>query len=188
MRYVSKRKELCLVYKPQDRMLDEQRRVIIMQGKRAEFMGGRFQTNDPELIAWLSTHPKKNIEFMEVKDDEWQAIQKDLAKMDAKVVEEPTPEPVKEEAIYRPESTMAISPELVEFIDKRINDALGTILNILQPKAETTEVKQEEASPVVVEDKPKKKSFTCPYCKEVFPSGFEVGTHKKTCAKRPSNI
>ena len=191
MRYVSKKSELCLVMRPTDRTIDEQRRVRIVPGKRVEFYAGRYQTDDPELITWLHDHPLRKVKFDEITEVDEKAL-KTAASLGPKISTGPvtTTNVVdsqlqdmidadlgKIEVRTRPTDTVAISPELVRVIDDRINAALSIIMDLL--KKDT--VKEEK----IMSGKPTK-SFKCPYCGDPFTSGFKVGGHKKICNKRPA--
>jgi len=191
MKYTSRKAELCLVLRPTDRTIDEQRRVRVIPGKRVEFMGGRYFTDDPEIIEFLHNHPMRGNKFFEINEHDEKAIEqaKSVApkivtgalstgvavgpKDEVTKIIEATPSLPDR---TRPDQTVAISPELIKLIDERINAALGTIVDLL--KKDT--VKEEK-----VMSGTSTKSFKCPYCGEPFTSGFKVGSHKKECTKRP---
>ncbi len=183
MRYVSRKRELRLIMRPQDRTMDDSRHVVIIRGKKAEFVNRAFETQDPELIDWLHDHPLRGGEFEEVRDEDIKAIEATLRKVraqeDTQVVtgaKGTLDNPHAEREIplvplnYTPATTQAVSPELIEFIDGKINTALGQIMDLL--KRDTT--KEEKA----LAGKPLK-SFKCKICGEEFASGFKVGEHKK---------
>lgn len=187
MKYSSKKAELCIVVRPEDRIIDEQRRVIKLPGKRVEFFNGRYETHDPEIIECLHNHPYRGTKFYEITEKDEKIIQEAKA---IPIITGPmsvdgsraiddiiTADLGKIEIRTRPTDTVAVSPELVRVIDERITAALSTIIDLL--KKDT--VKEEN----VMSNKPTK-SFRCPYCGEPFTSGFKVGTHKKECSKRPN--
>jgi len=189
MLYTSTKRELCIVIRPTDRVVDEQRRVRIVPGKRAEFFDFRYETQDPEIIEFLHNHPYRNRKFIEITESETKAVEK--AKkvitgqvttanvVDAQVdqiINAPVPTREENEYATRPLDQVAMSPELIRVIDERINTALGTIISLLK--------KDEKKEEAIMSDKPTK-SFKCPYCREPFKSGFKVGEHKKVCEKRP---
>lgn len=191
MKYISKKAELCLVIRPTDRITDEQRRVRVIPGKRVEFMGGRYSTNDPEIIEFLHNHPNRGSKFMEITEADEKAVEKAKSVAPAIVTGAlstgvvPDAQIAIEEIISatpslpdrtRPDQATLVSPELIKLIDERINAALGTIVDLL--KKDT--VKEEK-----VMSGTSTKSFKCPYCEEPFTSGFKVGSHKKVCKKRP---
>lgn len=190
MKYVSKKRELCLIMKPTDRSIDEQRRIIIHPGKRVEFFAGRYETKDPEIMEFMHNHPLRGTKFFEITETDDAAVR--LAQQQATAGPKISTGAVdtkdqeiqtiieadlgKVEVLTRPTDTTAISPELVKIIDERISAALETIVNLLK-----TDAKKEEA---IMAGKPTK-SFRCPYCGVPQPSGFAVGRHKKVCEKRP---
>lgn len=195
MKYISRKRELRLIMRPTDRSIDEHRRIVIHPGKKAEFMDGRFETTDPELIEWLHTHPYRGSKFDEVtpKDENVVEIARnpEVAKAKPHIVvpiatgavstgniltpPEPQAEPINfdVEPRTRPNETAVVSPELVRMIDERIQAAMGTIIDLLKPEA-----KKEEKAVKIMAGQPTK-SFKCPFCDEVFQSGFAVGKHKK---------
>jgi len=190
MKYVSKKSELCLVMRPTDRIIDEQRRVKMIPGKRVEFYAGQYQTDDPEVVEWLHNHPKRGTAFAEITEHDEKLVE--VAKstvpkistgmvtttnvVDSQIEAMINADLGKIEVPTRPVDTALISPELIKIIDERINAAMGTIIDLLKKD----DVKEEK----VLSGKPTK-SFTCPYCGESFSSGFKVGDHKKVCDKRP---
>lgn len=63
MLFVSKIKDFRIIRRPADRIMDEQRRPIVLKGERVEFNNWRFNTDDPDLIEWLINHPEYGITF-----------------------------------------------------------------------------------------------------------------------------
>jgi hypothetical protein len=63
MLFVSKIRDLRLIRRPADRVMDEQRRPIILKGERVEFANWRFSTEDPDLIDWLTHHREYGVTF-----------------------------------------------------------------------------------------------------------------------------
>lgn len=191
MRYFSKKKELCLVMHPTDRIVDEQRRVKVIPGKRIEFFNGLYETSDPEIIAFLDKHPYRGHKFQIIKEEEKSSITpgnavkvatgmlKTTNAVDALVNQMKGDET---DVTTRPTDRAAISPELIKVIDDRINSAMSTIIALLQKDTVKAEVKEEKVEKML-EGKPTK-SFKCPFCGEPFKSGFDVGKHKKVCPKR----
>lgn len=190
MKYVSKRSELTLIKKPQDRMIDEQRRVIPILGQKVEFFAGRYETRDPELIEWLHNHPLRGKKFDEITEADEQIVQKAKVliadgpitsgnAVDSAVEDMIKADIGKVEVSTRPTDTSAVSPELIKIIDERINSALSVIVDLLKKD----EVKEEKAMSVAPSTPTK--TFKCPYCGEPFGSGFAVGKHKKECSKKP---
>lgn len=186
MRYTSKKRELRLIMRPTDRTIDEHRRVQIHPGKKAEFIDGKFNTDDPELIEFLHNHPLRGSKFDEITEYDEKilaslrkpnpiipiatgAVSTANAVLPAgyKAAVSETPE------TSRPEDKVMVSPELVRMIDERIQTALGTIIDLLKPEA-AKDAKAEK----IMAGKPTK-IFTCKVCGEVFPSGVAVGKHKK---------
>lgn len=183
MKYTSKLKDPRFVIRPSDRIIDDQRRVVPVPGLRAEFINHFFETKDPELIKALHDHKARGREFFEIEESDEAALKE--AKI--QIAREVTPmvvgasstgnvgrglsqQTTSAEPSVRPDQTTALSPELINLIDNRISAALGTIIDLLKKD----EVKEEK----IMAGKPTK-SFKCPYCEEIFSSGFAVGAHKK---------
>ena len=181
MRYTSKLKEPRFIIRPMDRSIDEQRRVKIHPGLKAEFFNHGFETKDPELIEALHNHPARGKEFFEILESDEKVVKmaketlaknatpmiqgaKSTGDATVKVAETPKDE------VTRPGQTVTVSPEFLAIIDERINAALGTVIELLK--------KDEKKEEKIMAGKPTK-SFKCPYCSEVFSSGFKVGTHKR---------
>jgi len=186
MKFISRKvRELRVILKPTDRVIDEQRRVTLIPGKRADFMNYEYKTSDPDTIIRLRNHSSYGIEYAAAGDiDKYIEIYRETGKAPEEVkgqfinpqtntllavpdledikVEEAKPEPSKKKALPEP-----IEPAKLEaIIDSRIKTHLdqltATLVDLIQHK----------------DDKPKR-VFTCPICKEVFPSGIAVGKHKK---------
>lgn len=58
MMFLSRVKELRLVVKPKWVEKDPLTGVVVHPGKTIEFVDGRFETNDPELVAHIKTRPE----------------------------------------------------------------------------------------------------------------------------------
>ena len=188
MKYVSKKKEQCLVMRPTDRIMDEHRRIQVIPGKRVEFFDGRYETQDPEIIEFLHNHPLRGTKFFEITEKDEQIVAQakkstvprvvDGAVDSVNSVDGGVPTPQTDDVVLptRPTDTVAVSPQLIKVIDERISAALGTIIDLLNK-----DTKKEE---IIMAGKPTK-VFTCPYCKEPQPSGFAIGKHKLVCEQRP---
>lgn len=185
MKFVSRKvRELRVILKPTDRVIDEQRRVSIIPGKKAEFMNYEFKTTDPDTIVRLRRHPSYGMEFAAAGDiDKYIEIYEQTGKAPVEVkgqwinpltntllavpdledikVEEAKPEPSKK-ALPEPIESANLEAIIDTRIKVHLDQLTATLVDLIQHK----------------DDKPKK-VFTCPICKEVFPSGIAVGKHKK---------
>jgi hypothetical protein len=63
MIFVSRCRELRLVMKPTDVILDDLRHPQVLKGKTIVFGHGRYTTEDQEEIKWLMEHPMRPAEF-----------------------------------------------------------------------------------------------------------------------------
>ena len=191
--YISRRTEHRIVIRPTDRTMDEQRRISIIKGKDVTFFDHFFETNDPEIIDRLDSHPQRGKDFDKLEGVDLavahQAIRRLKNNESIKVVsgastvsnrvqpkaqEAPVILPMQvQEPITRSEDTTLVSPELIKIIDDRVNTALATIIDLLK-----VDEKKEEKAKEMMEGK-STKAFKCPYCDQVFSSGFKVGKHKK---------
>ena len=75
MLFVSKIKDQRIIRRPMDRIMDEQRRPIILKGERVEFNNWRFDTEDPDLIEWLLNHNEYGVTFTSDKRDDKAVVQ-----------------------------------------------------------------------------------------------------------------
>lgn len=178
MLFVSKIRELRLIRKPADRMMDEFRRPIAIRGERVEFENFRYKTEDPDLIEWLVNHPYYGIEFTSDKKDD-RGIKKPeldrelLADTDdvqpIKKVRPPVPEMIQgsmatSKTVVVPKTEPALTREEVSLLIKDgVNEALKDMKDMFV--AMTT-------------PKPKR-TFACKECGLEFGSGVQLGAHKK---------
>jgi hypothetical protein len=173
MDFVSRRRQLRIVIKPADRVMDEQRRVTQIRGATAEFSNNKFSTEDPYIIEKLLTHGEYGAEFTSVQDGpgwlkEIEANRKSIvvvsgARSTTNIAGGP-----REEAPLptRPTEVVATSPDLQTIIKDEIAKAMAQIREELKPK--------------------EKRVFKCKKCDEVFPSGYDVGAHMKIAHPKPA--
>jgi hypothetical protein len=173
MDFVSRRRELRIVLKPTDRVMDEQRRVTMIRGITAEFINNRYSTDDPEVIERLLRHGEYGTEFTSVQDgptwlrdaeeNQKRIIVTSGARSTTNIAGGP-----KEEAPLptRPTEKVASSPDLQDFIKSEIAKGMAQIMDQLKPKA--------------------KRTFKCKKCNEVFSSGYDVGNHMKIAHPKPA--
>lgn len=200
--FISKKRESRFVIRPIDRMIDENRRVSIIRGKTAEFYNYTLNTEDPEIINFLRNNNSNGKDYNEIVEGSGEEIKagKDwikargikpmvIPKMATGAASTQTaaaqlmvPGPEAEvEVTTRPTDIVSASPELLraigEIVDSKINSSLAQIMDLL---------KKDEKKEEKVKEQPKvKRTFTCPYCGDIFYTPFTVGSHKKTCDKKP---
>ena len=201
MRFISRASELRLIRKPSDRIMDEQRRPIILRGQRAEFANHRFSTNDPDLIEWLLNHPEYGLSFTsdqpdvkvvavppittgpETTDDLYakEIRQRQGAQVPPMVrgamasVNSPAARADGATIENEASTPMGVVPMTEEQVGKIIDEKLEAGFNKLM--SALLERKQESVSEAL----PKAKHVVhCKDCGQEFGSGFEVGIHKKT--------
>lgn len=191
MLFVSKIRDLRLIRRPADRIMDEQRRPIILKGERVEFSNFRYQTNDEDVIEWLCSHPLYGKEFTSDKkkdkpvpqdryvgpetDDEIRAqYNQMLAKMKKKgqkkvplirgamATASPGPQPSLTIAEEKPATPALTEEKVAEMIETKVSSAMEKVLEAIKGM-----------------QPPAKRSFHCSDCGQEFRSGIEVGKHKK---------
>lgn len=202
MKFVSKCRDLRLIRRPADRIMDEQRRPIILRGERAEFANHQYYTNDPDMIEWLLNHPLYGLEFTSAEPVPDRAVPRPITAEEAQMRYNAVPQMVRGAKATanviptkagREESKTEAAPEsssiiTVDDVSKMIDEKLGSAMEqILQavrgtPKVEDTSPKVETPSPAV-NGSSSKKAFHCPICHLPFRSGIEVGKHKKEAHK-----
>ena len=187
MKFVSRRKEFTLVIRPTDRIIDESRRPVILQGEKAEFWNHQFWTKDQSLIDYLLKHPLYGREFTAEKGGDAIPVVKesmvfyDDAEITGKKVTAGFPEknvkmisgalstsdsPLKEQTAEiksvgnQSPTTLITKDEVAQMIDEKMEGLLTKISDIV--------------SPAYV----KHKKFHCPICREEFSSGFKIREHK----------
>jgi len=194
MRFVSKRLEPRYVMIPEDRIIDEQRRVQRIKGKKAEFHNHQYFTDDPEMIDFLLNHQAYGIEFV---SDQPEAPVKNVRPPDIPVPAWETDDVLRKEmekakkeavpmiqgamstgqATQPPQVAVVTKEQVVQLIEEKmtsLNDKLDNLILVLSA----------EKAPAIEKPKPKKE-FHCPICRAEFRSGVEVGKHKKQA--HPSN-
>jgi len=194
-KYVSKKRELRIILKPQDRIIDDQRRVIPIQGLKAEFKNGEYYTDNPVIIFALSDHPLKGSrEFVCCDDDKAYCdskgqVIKELPKVAfssgsqamttganstvnktadefiAEMVAAKEADALKAAELEKAKDLGLSKEEVIRIIDDRLTAAIGKIAGIIEA-AEVNKVK-------------KPKTFTCTVCHKPYTNGVAVGKHMK---------
>lgn len=178
---MAKARRLRVVLKPAFYVLDANGQRVQIPGKTVEFMGGRFETVDPDIIALMLKHDYFNIKFTAVEDEgEWKISHPEYFKVYSPV--EMVTGAIATINVTRPPVLAAgmsqiparnVSDPVVnieEIIDKKINE-----------KFDVLSAKLDRLLSVPTEQVKVKKVFTCPVpgCGKIFNSGIEVGTHKR---------
>lgn len=184
MKYTSKYRDPRYIIRPTDRVIDEQRRVHVVPGLKAEFINHLFWTENPELIEALHNHPLRGIEFDEILEKDEKVIEATVkavpmtagGRSTANIAEAKVDEYI--EVSTRSTDVVAVSPELIKLIDERISSAMGEVISLLK--------KQEKKENQVTGKEKGMKTYKCPYCGDTnFNSPFKLGTHKNECTKKP---
>jgi hypothetical protein len=150
MLFVSRAKNLRVILKPQDRMIDSHGRPIMTRGITAEFGGGRFSTDDKEVIGMLLSHPLKNFEYVcadLVDEKKWVADHpsgdskiemvtgtRAITKRDVPPVEPPTI------------SAIDIEKLISDRVDEKLKDMFKILDNIKLPEEEIPKEMKEKQS------------------------------------------
>jgi hypothetical protein len=192
MIFVSKARELRLIRKPADRIMDEFRRPIILRGERAEFENHRYSTEDPGMIDWLLHNPAYGVSYTSASPDKGsdnpkvvvptgpevtdEVYQQEVKKQKVEMIRgamNTSNAPAKSEVVKENEAPMdkasMTEEEVVNLIDSKLEAGFEKLMNVL------LNAKQQESAPK------EKKTVTCKACGQTgFASGFEVGMHRKT--------
>jgi len=163
--FASRMRSLVVILVPTETVLDELRRPMTIKGKKATFANGRYKTDDPKEIEMLRNHAQFNIEFFEVTDE----AKRIKEFHETKVIHGALGAGPKVEGDIAPPAIPSLKEEILAAVDVKITNVMGQILSAI------------EGMPKPAADEPvkPKKIFTCPICKEPFPSGIAVGKHKK---------
>ncbi len=195
MRFVSRKKELVLVIRPTEVVMDANRRPMIMRGEKVEFHQGVYNTDNPSLIDYLIHRKDYGINFTsEIGNDPVQIQKHSLIFDDGAELTGPkvvagypernrppaiqmvrganstveNPVKAKEDAtivppVAKPIPKLVTTEDVEAIIDKKFDAFLEKLGNLaIQPQIKNS-----------------KRSYKCPMCDEVFPSGFACGAHKK---------
>lgn len=173
MLFVSKYKNLRLIKKPNDRVIDDQRRVIQVRGEIAEFTGGRYTTNDPEMIDWLLHHPMRGNSFVVLEDNEIKKIEEYNSQVRMTAGANATVDSNTPTTLVHEVTKVQDEEKLKSWVKDEISTAMKDILVAIKGL--------QEQSQVIPLEPRKKRLFTCPVegCGETFTSGIAVGAHKK---------
>lgn len=61
MLFIAKKRGLRLIKRPTDIITDENRRTQVIRGEKVEFVNGRYQTTNQDLIDWMIGNKDKGI-------------------------------------------------------------------------------------------------------------------------------
>lgn len=185
MQFVSKRKRLRLVLKPTTYVVDAYGQRVPIPGYTVEFVNGRFETDDVNLINTLLKHPLKGSEFVPVEDEDmWYAKHPEFAPKvepvstgaidsvntvtSQTITEIPSILPIKDRY---PKSELANTSNLESIIETKITEKIMPVLEKLEKVISKDAMEEQEEK--------QKRVYTCAICGEKFRSGFEVGEHRK---------
>jgi len=215
MLFVSRIRDLRLIRRPSDRIMDEQRNPIILRGERVEFSNFRYTTEDEGLIEWLVNHPLYGNTFTSDKlrdravgkgfqatgdTSDYSAVQA------ARAV-------IKDYDNRTVEGGQAFNKALKDHKKKKagpqmLKGMMATVQSFPGPgdakesenrepeltkedvatmiKSEITTAMAQIVDLIRTNNPPtKKKEFHCPECGEEFPSGIAVGKHKAEAHSTP---
>ena len=199
MVFMSKSKRLRVVGRPSFHILDANGQRVQISGFTAEFMNGRFETNNPDEIALLIKHPANNVRFAAVDDEgAWMAAHPEyfhkpadmvagaVATVNTAPLVTATRVPLKKEIATR-EQIAREQEERVDIdslIERKVNAALNPLyakLDKLLGEGPTLVDIPPERSEPAREETPAKRTFTCPVpgCGFVGKTGIEIGAHKR---------
>ena len=178
---MAKARRLRVVLKPAFYVLDANGQRVQIPGKTIEFMGGRFETEDPEIIALMLKHDYFNIKFTAVEDEkEWKISHPEYFKPAIEMVtgavatinsaSSPLIDAARSHIPARSVPAPAVNIE--DIMDKKISEKFDPLSEKLDRLLAALEKPEQVKA---------KKVFTCPVpgCGEVFNSGIGVGAHKK---------
>lgn len=184
MLFVSKRKNFRIVLKPASHVIDAYGQKVAIPGTTVEFVRGRYETDDPEIIDKLLKNRFRGSQFIVADPDceveKWLEEHPQYKHEGPQVItggistvntQNPPPIVAATHSVLR-ESTKSSPNDMEGYIESKINEKLSPLfdrLNII-----TSLLEENTQKP--------KKTFTCPVpgCGQVFRSGMEVGEHKRT--------
>jgi hypothetical protein len=198
---MSRSKRLRVVVKPAFHVLDANGQRVQVTGFTAEFMNGRFETNDEEQIAGMLKHRANGGQFHAVANEsEWidehpeyfhapaDMVVGSVATVNTAPLLTASRRPLKLAAQTREQVQAAKEAQQVDLdtiIDQKLDAKLSPLYSRLDKLLNMAEVPQSEpakefhevAAPTAVA----KRTFTCPVpgCGFVGKSGIEIGSHKK---------
>jgi len=182
MIFMARNKRLRVILKPAFYILDANGQRVQIPGRTVEFMNGRLEIEDPEIIAMMLKHDYCNIRFAPVEDEkEWIANHPEYFRPSIEMVTGAiatinTPSPLAQAARSHIQPDKRSDP--VVDLDSIIDSKLDTKLNAF---AEQLFAKLNISSALQVETSKAKKVFTCPVpgCGFIGKSGVEIGKHKQ---------
>lgn len=199
MVFMSRSKRLRVVVKPAFHVLDANGQRVQITGFTAEFMNGRFETNDEEQIAGMLKHRANGGQFHAVANEsEWidehpeyfhkpaDMIVGSVATVNTAPLMTAARRPLqleartKEQVQASKDAQQTVDIESV--IDKRLEEKLSPLYARLDKLLNLAEAPAEVVAPVIEVAAPvAKRTFTCPVpgCGFVGKSGIEIGSHKK---------
>jgi hypothetical protein len=196
MVFMSRSKRLRVVVKPAFHVLDANGQRVQVTGFTAEFMNGRFETNDEEQIAGMLKHRANGGQFHAVANEsEWidehpeyfhapaDMVVGSVATVNTAPLLTASRRPLKLAAQTREQVQAAKEAQQVDLdtiIDQKLDAKLSPLYSRLDKLLNMAETSQPEAAEVVAVPAAKR-TFTCPVpgCGFVGKSGIEIGSHKK---------
>lgn len=193
MKFIAKSRDLRIVKKPTDRIIDEQRRVIPIRGETIEFSNYQYVTNNPETIQWLFDHRSYGIEFV---SDEPTKTDKQKPKIETWDTDDVIKEERKkeEERVRAVQMIQGAKGTFNKIEDAPVQQPQGLteekVIQLIAEKTQSLENKLDQLLAVLTPpSKPEiegftpppkpKKEFHCPICGIQCKSGVEIGKHKK---------
>ena len=181
MVFMAKARRLRVVLKPAFYVLDANGQRVQIPGKTIEFMGGRFETEDPAIIALMLKHDYFQIKFTAVEDEgDWKVSHPEYFKPPIEMITGAV-------ATINSVSSPLIDAARSHIPARNVPDPVVNIEDIMDKKiSEKFDPLSEKLDRLLSAlEKPEpakaKKVFTCPVpgCGEVFKTGIEVGAHKQ---------
>jgi len=185
---MARNKRLRVILKPAFYILDANGQRVQIPGRTIEFMNGRFESEDPEIIAGMLKHDYCNLRFTPVDNEkEWIADHPAYFRPAVEMVTgavatiNTAPAPLAEQARTHLRQEVALHPnktdpvvDLDSIINEKLDAKFAALTDQLLAKLSISEAVKAEIPKA-------KKVFTCPVpgCGYIAKSGVELGTHKK---------
>lgn len=193
MLFVSKRKRFRLVLKPTTHVLDAYGQRVAIPGLTVEFINGRYETEDPEIIKLMLNNPFLNNQYIvantNAEVEQWIAEHPEYRHEAAQMITggiatinaQSTPAAVTA-AQSALRDAVSSSKDIDSILEEKISAKLNPLLEKLSKLVADSDADNETSKA--------KRTFTCPVpgCGAVFRSGIELGEHKRTVhASRPND-
>lgn len=141
MLFVSRAKNLRVILKPQQRVIDRFGDAIIQRGIVAEFGGGKFMTDDNEMIDLLLHHPLHKHEFVCADDEEKWRFENEKKEVEVvtgtrAVTKRALPEPEPPAQMSKEEMDKIIAARVEQEVEARLKDLFGKLDDLKLPEPE----------------------------------------------------